>query len=132
MTGVTISNWSFKEGQTMTITGFVKSNATYFVVNIISNNDDIALHINPRFSARCDENKVAVNSFKGGVWGLVLQLGNPFTQGKDFKIVIKFTPDGFQGTVQDNPFTFPNRLEEDKYTLLRVDGGARVRSIEIK
>ncbi|XP_028267140.1 beta-galactoside-binding lectin-like [Parambassis ranga] len=134
MTGMIINNWSFKEGQTLTITGFIKSNATSFAVNINnSNNNDIALRISPRFSVSSDDEMVVFNSRKGGVWGSeIRQPGNPFTQGKDFTIVINFTRAGFQGNLQDKSFTFPNRLEEDKYTGLSFEGGARIQSTEIK
>ncbi|XP_028267721.1 beta-galactoside-binding lectin-like [Parambassis ranga] len=134
MTGMIIKNWSFREGQTLTINGFIKPNATHFAVNINnSNNNDIALRIYPCFSADSDDDVVLFNSRKGGAWGLeIRQPGNPFIQGKDFKIVIEFTPDGFQGNLQDKPFTFPNRLENCKYTGLSFEGGVRIQSVEIK
>ncbi|XP_028267139.1 beta-galactoside-binding lectin-like [Parambassis ranga] len=134
MAGMMVKNMSFKVGQTLTIVGVPKPDATDFAVNICPNDTDIELHINPRFNAHGDENTVVCNSCNGGSWGQEIREGGfPFTQGQEFKIVIQFSPDGFVVNFSDgSKIQFPKRLGADKYSNITFDGGVRIQSIEIK
>lgn len=60
-----------------------------FAVNICQNEQDITMHINPRFNAHGDENKIVCNSYQGGNWcEEVREDGFPFLQGEEFKVCI--------------------------------------------
>lgn len=58
-----------------------------FAVNIGPDEQDITLHINPRFNAHGDKNAVVCNSYEGGNWcEEVREGGFPFQQGEEFKV----------------------------------------------
>ncbi|XP_071769109.1 lectin, galactoside-binding, soluble, 2a [Centroberyx gerrardi] len=134
MSGMIVKNMSFKVGQTLTITGVPKSDATNFAVNIGPNETDIAMHMNPRFSAHGDERAVVCNSYQEGVWCEEHREGGfPFNQGEEFKIVITFTPEQFLLTLSDgSEIHFPNRLGSEKYRVISFDGEVRIQGIQIK
>ncbi|XP_012737057.2 beta-galactoside-binding lectin [Fundulus heteroclitus] len=134
MKGMIIKNMSFKVGQTLTIIGVAKPDATDFAVNIGPNEKDITLHINPRFNAYEDENVVVCNSFERGKWCEEVREGTfPFQQGQEFKITIEFTPAEFVVTLSDGyKIHFTNRLGAEKYSVISFDGKSRIQSVEIK
>ncbi|XP_053194312.1 lectin, galactoside-binding, soluble, 2a [Scomber japonicus] len=134
MPGMVIKNMSFKVGQTLTLVGIPKPDATNFAINIGPDEKDITFHINPRFNAHGDENTVVCNSFQGGNWCEEYREGGfPFQLGEEFKITIAFTPSGFQVNLSDgSTINFPNRMGAEKYSFISFDGEVRVVSFEIK
>ncbi|XP_070837182.1 beta-galactoside-binding lectin-like [Chaetodon trifascialis] len=134
MTGMIVKNMSFKVGQTLTIVGVPKPDASNFAVNIGPDDQDITLHINPRFNAHGDENAMVCNSYQGGNWcEEVREAGFPFQQGEEFKINIEFTPAEFLVKLSDGSTVhFPNRMGAEKYSFISFDGDVRIRSVEIK
>ncbi|KAK2833589.1 hypothetical protein Q5P01_017478 [Channa striata] len=134
MKGMLVQNMSFKVGQTLTIVGVPKPDASNFAVNIGPDENDIAMHINPRFSAHGDENTVVCNSYQGGTWCEEHREGGfPFQHGEEFKLTIEFTPEEFLVTLSDGSnIHFPNRIGADKYSVIKAEGDVRVRSFEIK
>uniref|UniRef100_A0A3P8SGJ1 Galectin n=2 Tax=Amphiprion percula TaxID=161767 RepID=A0A3P8SGJ1_AMPPE len=134
MNGMIVKNMSFKVGQTLTITGVTKPDATNFAVNIGPNEQDITMHINPRFNAHGDENTIVCNSYQGGSW-CEEQRGDgfPFQLGEEFKMSIEFTPSEFVVTLSDSStINFPNRMGAEKYSFISFDGEVRIRGLEIK
>ncbi|XP_032398885.1 galectin-3 isoform X6 [Etheostoma spectabile] len=98
----------------MTILGNVKPNAKMFTVNFLRGND-IAFHINPRFSeggkqALVRNHKVAER------WGPEerdLKGPFPFAQGSPFEMKILCTPETFRVAVNNMPlFEFRHRIRE--------------------
>ncbi|XP_026218748.1 lectin, galactoside-binding, soluble, 2a [Anabas testudineus] len=134
MKGMIVKNMSFKVGQTLTIVGVSKPDATNFAVNIGPDETEIAMHINPRFNAHGDENAVVCNSYQGGKWCEEHREGGfPFHQGEEFKIIIEFTPAEFLVTLSDgSKIHFPNRIGAEKYSVINIEGEARITSFEIK
>ncbi|XP_035254574.1 beta-galactoside-binding lectin-like isoform X1 [Anguilla anguilla] len=130
---VVIKNMSFKAGQTMTITGMVNPNATNFAINI-GHEQDIALHVNPRFDAHGDQRTVVCNSYQGGKWcEEVRDSSFPFQLGKEFKVIITFNAQEFQVSLPDGSVVrFPNRLGDTKYRHMKFEGDTRIQAIEIK
>lgn len=58
-----------------------------FAVNVGPDEQEIAMHINPRFNAHGDENTVVCNSYQGGNWCEEHREGGfPFHQGEEFKV----------------------------------------------
>ncbi|KAM9392149.1 beta-galactoside-binding lectin-like [Pholidichthys leucotaenia] len=133
MQGLIIKNMSFKVGQTLTVVGVTKPDAAEFTVNIGPSEEEITMHINPRFNAHGDENVVVCNSYEGGSWCQEHREGGfPFCQGEEFKITIEFTPAEFVVTLSDgSTIHFPNRLGAEKYAVINVGGDARIRSFDI-
>ncbi|KAL3987238.1 KRAB domain-containing zinc finger protein [Sarotherodon galilaeus] len=133
-TVMTIKNMTFKVGQTLTVVGVVKPDCKEFAVNIGPSKDRIALHLNPRFNTNGYINIIVCNTFEADKWCQEQQEKRfPFSLGKDFKIVIKFTPSEFEVTLPDeSTFCFPNRLGAQEYSFMSFHEGARIQSIEIK
>ncbi|XP_043956988.1 lectin, galactoside-binding, soluble, 2a [Gambusia affinis] len=132
--GMIIKDMSFKVGQTLTIVGVAKPDATNFAVNIGPDEQDITMHINARFDAHGDENVVVCNSYEGGNWcEEVREGGFPFQKGEQFKIIIEFTPAEFVVTLSDgSAIHFANRMGAEKYSVISFEGEARIQSVEIK
>ncbi|TWW69854.1 Beta-galactoside-binding lectin 14 kDa lectin [Takifugu flavidus] len=95
---------------------------------------EITMHLNARFNAHGDENKVVCNSYLGGKWcEEVREGGFPFQQGEEFKMVVEFTPAEFLVKLSDGSvIRFPNRMGAEKYAFFNFDGDVRIKSIEIK
>ncbi|XP_010892190.1 beta-galactoside-binding lectin [Esox lucius] len=134
MSGVVIKNMSFKVGQTLTLTGVPNSDAAHFVINVGNSENDIALHVNPRFAAHGDTRVVVCNSYQGGNWCEEQREGGfPFNQGEEFKINITFTKEQFLVALPDgSEIHFPNRQGDEKYKYFNFDSDVRITGIEIK
>ncbi|XP_069014833.1 galectin-3-like [Embiotoca jacksoni] len=103
----------------LTILGHVKPNAKMFTVNFLRGND-IAFHINPRFSE--GGKQVLVRNHKlGERWGPEerdLKGPFPFALGSPFEMKILCTPEAFRVAVNNIPlFEFRHRVRE----LNRID-----------
>uniref|UniRef100_A0AAY4DSK9 Galectin n=1 Tax=Denticeps clupeoides TaxID=299321 RepID=A0AAY4DSK9_9TELE len=124
MAGVVVQNMSFKVGQTLTITGFPQADSTNFAINIGNSEDDLALHVNPRFDAHGDQRAIVCNSYQDGKWCEEHREGGfPFNQGEEFKVVITFTTEEFVITLQDgSQIHFPNRQGGAKYRYMHYEG----------
>ncbi|KAJ8345804.1 hypothetical protein SKAU_G00299970 [Synaphobranchus kaupii] len=134
MTAVVVKNMSFKAGQTLTIKGVPNADATNFAINV-GHEQDIALHMNPRFDAHGDQRTIVCNSYQGGKWcEEVRDAANfPFQAGKEFKILVTFNAKEFQVTLSDGSVVrFPNRPGDSKYRNMKFEGDARILGIEIK
>uniref|UniRef100_A0A3Q1GES1 Galectin n=1 Tax=Acanthochromis polyacanthus TaxID=80966 RepID=A0A3Q1GES1_9TELE len=98
----------------MTILGHVKPNAKMFTVNFLRGND-IAFHINPRFSE--GGKQVVVRNHKlGERWGTEerdLKGPFPFALGSPFEMKVLCTPEAFRVAVNNIPlFEFRHRIRE--------------------
>lgn len=98
----------------MTILGQVKPNAKMFTVNFLRGND-IAFHINPRFSE--GGKQVLVRNHKVGErWGSEerdLKGPFPFALGSPFEMKILCTREAFRVAVNNIPmFEFRHRVRE--------------------
>ncbi|XP_020797520.2 beta-galactoside-binding lectin [Boleophthalmus pectinirostris] len=131
---MTVKNMSFKVGQTLTLGGTIKPDAAKFAVNISPDGNDITMHVNPRFDSDGDQNTVVCNSYQDGAWcEEQREAGFPFTAGGEFKMSITFNPGDFLVVLPDgSSFSFPNRMGRDKYSVVSVDGDARITTFEIK
>ncbi|XP_029944931.1 beta-galactoside-binding lectin [Salarias fasciatus] len=132
--GMIVKNMSFKVGQTLTVVGVPTPDSTNFAINIGNDDQEITMHINPRFNAHGDENTVVCNSYQGGNWCEEHREGGfPFRQGEEFTVIIEFTPAEFVVTLSDgSAIHFPNRIGAEKYSVLNFDGDVRITSLQIK
>ncbi|XP_053708301.1 beta-galactoside-binding lectin-like [Synchiropus splendidus] len=126
-----INHMPFKVGQTLAVTGVPNANATdRFSVNIGPNDQDIALHVNPRFQSKT----VVCNTREGANWGQeIIGKGLPFQQGVEFTITIAFNCGEFVITLPDSSMIHvPNRLGAYEYIHFFSDGEVRISSLQIK
>ncbi|XP_013876342.1 beta-galactoside-binding lectin-like [Austrofundulus limnaeus] len=137
-----IKNMSFKVGQTLTVVGIPKTNASSFSVNIGLNKENLMLHINPRFDLEGNQ-KIVCNSYQGGKWSEEQHHSCfPFCKGEEFKITAKFTSSGFSVIFwSESALTTravvsavlcSNRLGAEKYSFFSFTGDVRIVSVEIK
>ncbi|XP_067372903.1 beta-galactoside-binding lectin-like [Channa argus] len=124
---------TFRTGQTLTIAGIPGLKASHFAVNIGPDEQDVALHVNPRFNHYRDYKRVVFNSCQGGSWGYEIRDGEfPFFHGVEFKIVIKFTGKEFVVSFFDGSnVVFPNRIGLEEYSHITVDGDVCITSFAI-
>ncbi|XP_056143790.1 lectin, galactoside-binding, soluble, 2a [Lampris incognitus] len=134
MSGMSIKNMSFKVGQTLTLVGVPKPDATHFAMNIGPDEKDITMHMNPRFNAHGDERAVVCNSYQEGNWCEEHREGGfPFNLGEEFKFTITFSLEEFLVKFSEgSEIHFPNRMGAEKYKFISFDGGVRIISFEIK
>lgn len=111
----------FETGLSIIIQGHVPTNSRAFAVNFIisgHDDDDIALHFNPRF----DVNYCVRNSCKNGTWAeeeKAAYVSNPFSPGENFVLEIFCAPQEFMFSVNGTHFcnfTYRNPL----YTISRL------------
>ncbi|XP_067372906.1 beta-galactoside-binding lectin-like [Channa argus] len=124
---------TFRTGQTLTITGVPTIKASHFAVNIGTDDNNIALHVNPRFQRYEDYKRVVFNSCQGGIWGSEIRGGEfPFCRGTEFKIIIKFTGKEFVVSFSDGSnVVFPNRIGLEEYPFINVHGDCSITSFNI-
>ncbi|KAM8824173.1 beta-galactoside-binding lectin-like [Synchiropus picturatus] len=125
-----IKNVHFKPGQMLTVKAVPSADATRISLNIGYSEQDIALHVNPRF----DNNTVLCNACQRGCWGEeVYGKGFPFARGVAFTITVTFLPDEFLVALPDDSFIyFPNRLRATDYPNFFSKGELSIESFEIK
>merc|ERR550519_3344777 len=113
-----VYDMAIKEGNEFKIRVKPKDDAEAFSINIGHDEDNIALHFNPRFDLNGDSNVIVCNSKSGGEWmDEQREETFPFTRGEESTFYIKL-PD-------DTMMHFPNRLGDTKYKYFMVKGGAK-------
>ncbi|XP_072319117.1 beta-galactoside-binding lectin-like [Eucyclogobius newberryi] len=129
-----VKDMSFKEGQEFKVRVKPKDNCCSFAVNIGHDEENIALHFNPRFEVGGDEHIIVMNSKSGDSWGDEQRDMNfPFCRGEECKFHISFNMERFYIKLPDGSMIdFPNRLGDVKYNHFHVVGDARIVGIKIK
>ncbi|TMS23649.1 lectin, galactoside-binding, soluble, 2b [Larimichthys crocea] len=129
-----VKNMSFKEGAELKIRIKPKDDCNSFAINIGHDDENIAMHFNPRFECGCDTNVIVFNSLSGGCWGDEHREGVfPFSRGEECKFYINFNNEQFYIKLPDGSMVnFPNRLGDVKYKYFDVSGDARIVGIKIK
>jgi len=118
-----------RTGKRLFISGVPTKAAQRLVVNLMTQDGDIALHFNPRF-----KDKVIVrNSCKGGKWENEEREGKlPFVPLIDFDIVFVNEPFSLQVYINDEKFcTFAHRLPPDSITRVQVEGDMELHSLMV-
>uniref|UniRef100_A0A1W7RAH5 Galectin n=1 Tax=Hadrurus spadix TaxID=141984 RepID=A0A1W7RAH5_9SCOR len=119
--------------QCYTIFGRCNSDFSGFYLNLQCGNsdeDDIALHFNPRAGA----NEVVRNSYISGSWGDEEKDGDfPFSPGEEFTICIEALVQGFKVRVRGSEFTMYNhRLPMQRICNLVLGGDAKLGDVRIE
>ncbi|KAL4647799.1 beta-galactoside-binding lectin-like [Arapaima gigas] len=129
-----ICNLSITAGKELEIIGFPKADARSFSINLGHNDQNLALHFNPRFCHLGDKNIIVFNSLQCGQWGKEKKENIfPFSATNEFKLTISFTSELFKIQLPGGGcVSFPNRFAEDKFKYIKVDGDVRITGILIK
>ncbi|KAM9804114.1 beta-galactoside-binding lectin-like [Neosynchiropus ocellatus] len=133
MSELVIKNMPFRVGQTLTVKGFADYKADRFAMNIIQDGGNVALHINPRFNAAGDENKVVCSAKVGDDWGpKIYGTTFPFKRGEKFTMAIAFHPNEFLLRFTDgSTITFPNRIGDQEYSFFTFNDDVLITHLEI-
>ncbi|XP_014281223.1 tectonin beta-propeller repeat-containing protein [Halyomorpha halys] len=113
----------FTAGDSITVEGIITETCGRFALNLeCENEDNIALHINPRFD---DGTTVVRNSMLNGVWGNEEREGCvTFERGTRISVTVSCQKDGFKISFNGMVFTyFEHRIEPERITHLRITGG---------
>ncbi|XP_030080627.1 32 kDa beta-galactoside-binding lectin-like [Drosophila hydei] len=123
------------EGASYLFTGRILPNAESFSVNFVLDNNDVALHINPRFRTQT----VVRNSKVRGSWAreeLHSTLPFLFQRGESFAIQVLITQHSYLMSFNGHHMEpFDHRLSYDKVRYLQVKGNAddiRIHRSEIR
>ncbi|XP_042562093.1 beta-galactoside-binding lectin-like [Clupea harengus] len=129
---LTVKNWSFKTTQKLVVTGKAPGDDG-FSINIGDNEDNIALHFNPRFNEG-DSQTIVLNSKKNGSWGAWEEMKFPyiFSPHQEFEVTFNFNDQQFDIKLpNDNMMYFPNRFGVFKFKHMHFEGAVRIHSISI-
>ncbi|XP_072512100.1 16 kDa beta-galactoside-binding lectin-like [Notamacropus eugenii] len=122
---------NIQPGVCVKVKGDILANASGFGINLGKDEENIALHFNPRFNIFHDQSIIILNSKTEGVWGT--EQREPFfplKQNTTSEISITFEGERFLVNV-DNKLTisFPNRLGLKQVDFMAVRGDFQVRSL---
>ncbi|XP_051898800.1 galectin-4-like [Pristis pectinata] len=120
-----------KAGGSLEIEGVIKHSADRFSFNLGKDDNNLALHFNPRFDE--GDGVLVTNNRVNGVWQTEQKDFNfPFKKGEEFKLVIKFLGEKFEIVLPDySKVAFPNRTDMDALTLFLVQGHINVKLLKL-
>uniref|UniRef100_A0A8C7W3S2 Galectin n=1 Tax=Oncorhynchus mykiss TaxID=8022 RepID=A0A8C7W3S2_ONCMY len=100
-----------------------------FQIDLGCDEDDLALHFNPRFNDDTDGTVLVCNSKIAGCWGdEKREIHNPLQRGSTFKL----TGDMFEVEMPDGQeIQFPNREGLHVITYIRIKGDLKLTSFKI-
>ncbi|XP_071259791.1 galectin-2-like isoform X1 [Salvelinus alpinus] len=122
-----------RAGDQFKVQGRIMDEAERFQIDLGCDEDDLALHFNPRFNDDTDGTVLVCNSKIAGCWGdEKREIHNPLQRGSTFKIVLKLTGDMFEVEMPDGQeIQFPNREGLDVITYIRIKGDLKLTSFKI-
>ncbi|XP_036616707.1 galectin-1-like [Trichosurus vulpecula] len=131
---VCLKDLGLKPGDGIKIEGDILPNAKMFRCDLGMDEENIAMHFNPRFHYIAFHNIIICNSKSDGVWGVEQRDTNlPFAQDMSVEISITFEGQQFRVRMQnDHEITFPNRLDLNQIHYLAVTGDFSVRKVDFK
>ncbi|XP_063052281.1 galectin-2-like isoform X2 [Engraulis encrasicolus] len=124
-------NIDLKAGDQLKIQGKVANDPERFQIDLGADNDNLALHFNPRFQE--DDSAIVCNSKHESVWGEEERHEkNPFEPDTAAKIIVKLAGDYFEVELPDGKeIQFPNREGLDIINYVRVKGDFKVTSFKM-
>ncbi|XP_060946726.1 galectin-1-like [Limanda limanda] len=128
-----MKNVNLQTGDQLKIKGIILHDAERFQIDLGSDEDNLALHFNPRFHDDSDGAVLVCNSKSDGCWGDEQRdIHNPLQRGAELKIVLKLTGDMFEVELPDgNEVQFPNRVSMGVCNYVRVIGDIKLTSFKI-
>ncbi|KAF7988825.1 hypothetical protein HCN44_007135 [Aphidius gifuensis] len=117
-------NKGFNVGSSLLINGYIHPDVDKLSFNLLINNDDedddVALHFNPRFY----ENEVVRNTYKNEDWGEEERSGGfPLSAGSYFSLKINCEKKGFEFFINGKLFeVYDHRIKPKKITHLELEG----------
>uniref|UniRef100_A0A8R1DP85 Galectin n=1 Tax=Caenorhabditis japonica TaxID=281687 RepID=A0A8R1DP85_CAEJA len=101
--------------------------------------DNKALHFNPRFESKSGwfsgavDEKLVINSFVSGRWGIEERFDNPFKEGEPFQIRILVLEKYFKiSACGKHVCDFPHRVPVEQIRTISIKGNIRVDYVEFQ
>ncbi|XP_035036525.2 galectin-1-like [Hippoglossus stenolepis] len=128
-----LKNVNLQTGDQLQIKGIIQHDAERFQIDLGSDEENLALHFNPRFHDDSDGAVLVCNSKSEGCWGDEQRnIHNPLQRGAELKIVLKLTGDMFEVELPDgNEVQFPNRAAMGVFNYIRISGDIKLTSLKI-
>ncbi|KAJ7992606.1 hypothetical protein DPEC_G00280430 [Dallia pectoralis] len=122
-----------RAGDVLKVQGRILDEAQRFQIDLGCDENDLALHFNPRFNDDTDGSVLVCNSKIAGSWGdEKREIHNPLRRGATVKIILRLTGDMYEVEMPDgHELQFPNREGLDVITYIRVKGDFRLTSFKI-
>jgi len=99
-----------------------------FEVNLLNNQGDVVLHVNPRF----DQREIILNSAPGGNWGSEEKKHLSLQNGIPFQMQILMTHDSFKVAFNgQHAADFYNRMAYAPITQVQVKGDLRLDNVQV-
>ncbi|XP_063052285.1 galectin-1-like [Engraulis encrasicolus] len=125
-----LKNIVLRPGDQFKVQGKVASDAERFQIDLGADEDNLALHFNPRFKE--DDAAIVCNSKHESTWGEEERHDNPFQRGATFKILIKLTDKLFEVELPNGEeLTFPNKEGMEVINYIRVKGDFKITSFKL-
>ncbi|XP_063053930.1 galectin-2-like [Engraulis encrasicolus] len=117
-----------RPGDQLKIQGKVASDAERIRIDLGADEDNLALHFNPRW----DDAAIVCNSKHESTWGEEERHDNPLQRGATLKILIKLTGNLFEVELPNGEeLTFPNREGMEVINYIRVKGDFKITSFKL-
>uniref|UniRef100_A0A3B4B0C4 Galectin n=1 Tax=Periophthalmus magnuspinnatus TaxID=409849 RepID=A0A3B4B0C4_9GOBI len=129
-----LKNMEFKAGDKLKIKGLILHDADRFQIDLGYDEEDLALHFNPRFNDELDGTVFVCNSKAAGCWGEEKrEINNTQNRkGQCKNIMVTFSGDMFEVELPDDQEVhFPNREDVDIIKYLRIRGDFKLTSFKI-
>ncbi|XP_074552872.1 galectin-2-like [Halichoeres trimaculatus] len=128
-----LKNIHMRTGDQLKVKGEILHDAERFQIDLGYDEEDLALHFNPRFHDDTDGAVLVCNSKTGGCWGdEIRDTHNPLHRGSEVKIVLKLAGDTFEVELPDGQeLQFPNRAGVDLISYIRIRGDFKLTSFKI-
>ncbi|CAF0929385.1 unnamed protein product [Rotaria sordida] len=122
----TVISPALSNGTQIHVSGIATGNR--FEVNLKNYQDDVVLHVNPRF----DDNALILNSAQHGLWGQEERHGLPIYRGTPFTMVILATDCNFNIAVNNTHICdFYQRTPMYLAQLVEVKGDINLESVQV-
>jgi len=113
-------------GKQIFISAVANPNADRFRIDLVNNNNQIALHINPRFNEGC-----IVRNSELGSWGAEERSGGlPMTRGAAFEVIILVENDKYKVAINgQHAFEYRQRSPYQNVGKLNISGDLRINRV---
>nr|Q801X7.1 RecName: Full=Galactose-binding lectin l-1; Short=Galectin; AltName: Full=Ajl-1 [Anguilla japonica]BAC67210.1 galectin [Anguilla japonica]BAX25469.1 galectin [Anguilla japonica] len=130
---VEVKNLIMKSGMELKVNGVFNANPERFSINVGHSTEEIAVHVDVRFSYLSDKRQLIINHKTGDAWQEEQRDARfPFTAGQAFQVSVVFNFDTFDIYLPDGQVAhFTNHLGAQEYKYIFFVGDATVKNISV-
>nr|BAX25460.1 galectin [Anguilla australis schmidti] len=130
---VEVKNLIIKPGTELKVNGVFNANPERFSINVGHSTQEVAVHVDMRFSYGSDQRLLIINHKTADVWQEEQKDPRfPFTAGQAFQASVILNYDTFDIYLPDGQVAhFPNHLGAQEYKYIFFVGDATVKTISV-